>query len=228
VIRWGPDRARQVQWSEGYAHVGSMEPRGSSEWGASSAGGRVPDTGRASGGGGGGVGGGQQQGRTIFVSNFPQSGAWGDVGLTAVVVASAIHRTYNVRTSPSMVAFHDNGQWATVDLVSHADARQVASLAEQGIMPILHHRDRSVPSHSLAVCRGGPAMVPVEAATAQGAAGMTVIQVSNLPGIHDQQWSGVRMTETAIASMIHRTYNVRTHPRDVVSIKASAFSQAVG
>jgi len=160
-------------------------------------------------------------GRTIFVSGFPHSDAWGAMGLTAVVVASAIHRTYNVQTAPSMVAFHDNGEWATIDLVSHADARKVDELAEQGIMPVLRHRNRTVPPQTITVCRGGPVLVHAVNSETQATPwrqASTVIRISNLPGLNDQNWSGVRLTETVIASMIHRTYNVRTHPRDVVSL----------
>jgi len=157
--------------------------------------------------------------RTIFVSDFPVDGGWGDLSLTPVVLASAIHRTYNVRTAPSMVEFNETGQWAAVELVSHTDARKVGALSEQGIVPILHHRSRTMPPYSLSVSRFGPVVSAPASSTGREAPAplpvSTVIEISNLPGIDDQYRSGLRLTETVIASMIHRTYNVRTHPRDV-------------
>lgn len=151
--------------------------------------------------------------RTIAVRGFPT-----DCEVSNVVVASALHRTYKVRTSPSMIVFHDGGEWCSVKLASSSDRRRILTLANQGTYPIFHNRDPQQPSTTLEILAELPHHInrtkhpmlssneerylshrkPTDSST------QSIIQLMGLPGTENELWDGVRMTPAVIASMIHR------------------------
>lgn len=160
--------------------------------------------------------------RTIVVRGFPM-----DSEASSVVVASALHRTYKIRTVPNMVTFYNNGDYCAVKLSSSADRRRVLQLCKQGTYPIFHNRDPHQPSVTLEILSEMPTEVrgvpptPDMLYSATGSTGSpalfgdvkstldmnptaSIIQLSGLPGTSNMLWDGVRMTSTVIASMIHR------------------------
>jgi hypothetical protein len=146
--------------------------------------------------------------RIIAVKGFPT-----DVEPSSVVVASALHRTYKIRTNPSMITFFNNGEWCSVKLASTSDRRRVLTQSKQGINPIFHHRDPHQPSITLEISSDLPLVTSVseqpESPTFSGRktpldTTQSIIQLSGLPGRENRLWDGVRLTASVIASMIHR------------------------
>jgi len=177
--------------------------------------------------------------RTIFLSSFPLSmaGNWCGLPITPVVIASTLHRTFNVKTDAGMVVFHDGGNFCSVELGNETDARFVMLRAANGILPTLRHRNVTIPDWALQVDRECPDRKQ-ESSTGSSTASIperdeakffqeednvdpnagkasSLIQLSGLPGVFNREWEGVRMTESVVASMVHRTYGVRTSPEGV-------------
>jgi hypothetical protein len=170
--------------------------------------------------------------KMIYLSDFPQceEGKWSGFPIGAVVVAATLHRTYKVHTDPSMVVFHQGGEFCSVELSSCEDMRSVLRQVKNGTFPTLHHRDEAVSDWVLKVDRDAPSparnggrvssetqssetSIEAPCLDKKGRAGQgSTIQLSGLPGAFNREWEGVRMTEVVVASMIHRTYGVRTSP----------------
>ena len=84
--------------------------------------------------------------RAIVLSGFPGvEVGWEGVPVSESIVASVLHRTYDVRTHASMVHFDASRQRCWVRLSSHADAVSVLEQTIQ-VVPSLHHRDEKCPT----------------------------------------------------------------------------------
>ena len=91
--------------------------------------------------------------QALIVSSFPCSSdeTWAGVKVTPVVIASTIHRTYGVRTSPDMVRMAVNQKSCEVELSSEADAARVFQLYGDGVVPSLHNKDSRVAPWRLSI-----------------------------------------------------------------------------
>ena len=174
------------------------------------------------------------QSRFIIVDGFPHfESDWRGVPVTPNVIASAIHRTYHVRTSPSMITFVDDIARTScyVELSSAEDARRVLVQYEKGTSPTLHHRDEAIADWILSISATSEDVVlqvkPSEQderlgeadhydATAEGPdppeLAEPVLILEGFPAANNAGWNGVRVNEVVVASMLHRTFGIRTNP----------------
>lgn len=114
-----------------------------------------------------------------------------------------------------MVIFSNDGQFCQVTLSSSVEQRRVLQLVHAGVFPALHHRDSSVPDWMMNVSTCSRLVAEVLKREAENEASSdfaesSVIELSGLPGVSNREWAGVRLTGVVIASMIHRTFQVKT------------------
>lgn len=174
----------------------------------------------------------------IIVDGFPHfESDWRGVPVTPIVIASALHKTYNVRTNPSMVTFVDDISRTScyVELSSIDDARRILLQYEKGASPTLHHRDEDIADWILSV-----SVAPLNVVIPRRANGLNevvanisglaqeamqapvnlpvlnlsepVLILEGFPSVNNPGWNGVRVNEVVVASMLHRTYGIRTNP----------------
>ena len=177
------------------------------------------------------------QSNIVIVDGFPHfESDWRGVPVTPNVIASAIHRTYHVRTNPGMVTFVDDIARTScyVELTSVEDARRVLVQYEKGVSPTLHHRDEAIADWILSLSSAPEDLVvpqsrsnddgeePSDGAVLPDMSAVTtdltgpVLILEGFPTSNNSGWNGVRVNEVVVASMLHRTFGVRTNPGMVV------------
>ena len=174
--------------------------------------------------------------RSIIVTGLPRSekGKWRGVSITPVVIASAIHRAYDVHTDPGMVTMGQRS--CTVELASEREQGRVLKLYQNGVKPVLHSSDKTPRTLcSLKVAAAASTFLSSSPKSAQESLQntskirdgfekraspvahgdrlnltSTLLEISGLP-------MGENKVKTAfvMASMIHNTFGVKTDPANV-------------